>query len=114
MPVPQPQQRHAVLTYLESALDLVPPRDLTAADIDAIEAWRSVVDADLASLSVVLRLVDGRRFHLQYDCDDMSPDGEETVELDELAPGEGPPEGEPPWEFDVDELNRALKRRTRH
>ena len=100
---------------------LRPDRDgFAAADVEKVEAGWSIVDINFAEGAYILRLRDGRRFHLTWFVDDLPPehrpDGapegrQEGARTELLAAGTHYPDSMPEdvWSTDVEYLNEYLR-----
>jgi hypothetical protein len=113
--VPQPGDIDTLLKSLR------PDRDgFTAADVEKVEATWNIVDMNYAEGAYILRLRDGRRFHLTWFVDDLPPehrpDGasegrQEGARTELLAAGTHYPDSMPEdvWSTDVEYLNEYLR-----
>ena len=87
---------------LQQAIALVHPRKhgFRAGNVAHLEAFWRLINGDFVSAGFVVRLDDGRRFHLIYDSDDTTADRLQRLEAEPLAPDQPLPEqlsGEPRW-----------------
>jgi hypothetical protein len=113
--VPQTGDIEALLRTLR------PDRDgFAAADVERVEATWNIVDMNFVEGAYILRLRDGRRFHLTWFSDDLPPEERaegapeghrEGVKTEQLASFQVYPPGMPfdVWSTDVEYLNESLK-----
>lgn len=108
---------------LERALVLAPrqPGGFGRADVKRVERYSEFFDADFTNNAYVVELKDGRRFFLEYSCDDSTSARSEYIEIEQMPENleDGPiiltptfPGLNDPhrlsWCDDVDHLNEAL------
>jgi len=110
------------LHSLERALVLAPakPNGFGRADIKRVEHYSEFVDAAFSNNAYVVELKDGRRFFLEYSCDESTSARSEYIEIEQMEnfsdgpiiltptfPGLNDPH-RLSWCDDVDHLNEAL------
>lgn len=108
---------------LDRALVLAPsqPGGFGRTDVRRVERYSGFFDADFTNNAFIVELKDGRRFFLEYSCDDSTSQRSEHIEVQQMPEGS---DDEPvtltpsfpgfnaanqlPWCDDVDHLNEAL------
>ena len=108
---------------LGRALVLAPrqPGGFGRADVKRVERYSEFFDADFTNNAYVVELKDGRRFFLEYSCDDSTEARCEHLEIEQIPESfdDGPitltptspglsDDNQRSWCDDVDHLNEAL------